>query len=163
VSLKVGDWTLLFHDMMIGQIATLADADARARAADPDGYRSNSNAKVLAAIAKLVLRVIPAEPGKAEYRIGNTMGSAYRHWSRAKFGQRFRLFFRYDSAAKIIIYAWVNDETTLRNRGGRNDPYAVFQRMLDRGTPPDTWRTLVAEAGDLPAKLAAAMRDAGER
>jgi toxin YhaV len=163
VSLKVGDWTLLFHDMMISQIATLADAYARARAADPEGYRSHSNVKVLAAIAKLVLRGIPAEPGKAEYRIGNTMGSAYRHWSRAKFGQRFRLFFRYDSAAKIIIYAWVNDETTLRNRGGRNDPYAVFKGMLDRDTPPDTWRTLVAEAGDLPTELAAVMRDTGER
>jgi len=161
VSLKIGGWTLLFHDMMIGQIATLADACARARAADPGGYRSNSNVKVLAAIARLVLRVIPAEPGNAEYRIGNTMGSAYRHWSRAKFGQRFRLFFRYDSTAKIIIYAWVNDETTLRSRGGRNDPYAVFKGMLDRGTPPDAWKSLAAGAGDLPEEMATAMREAG--
>jgi toxin YhaV len=158
---KIGGWTLLFHAMMIGQIATLADACARARAADPGGYRSNGNVKVLDAIAKLVARVIPAAPGKAEYRIGNTMGSACRHWSRAKFGRRFRIFFRYDSATKIIIYARVNDETTLRNRGGWNDPDAVFKGMLDRGTPPDGWQALAAAAGDLPEGGATAMREAG--
>ena len=30
---------------------------------------------------------------------------------------RFRLFFRFDSASKVIIYAWVNDENTLRKVG----------------------------------------------
>jgi toxin YhaV len=72
------------------------------------------------------------------------MGPAFRHWRRAKIGRRFRLFFRFDSKSKIIIFAWVNDENTLRSSGSKNDPYAVFQRMLEKDHPPDDWATLVS-------------------
>jgi len=145
--------------MMVGQVHSLADAYARARAADPQSYRSNANVRVLAAVAKLVLRTIPDDPGKSEYRIGNTMGREYRHWSRAKFGQRFRLFFRYDSTARIIVFAWVNDETTLRARGSKTDPYAVFRAMLGRDNPPDDWKALLKVAQDLPPDLLDVLRD----
>lgn len=157
--LTVDGWTLLFHDMMIGQVRNLADACFRARAADPDGYRSNTNVRVLAAIAKLVLHNIPDDPGRSDYRLGNTMGEDYRHWSRAKFGSRFRLFFRYDSTARIIVFAWVNDEKTLRARGSRSDPYAVFKAMLGRDNPPDTWKALLAAAKDLPDDILGSMQD----
>lgn len=158
--LIVNGWTLLFHDMMLGQLRTLADAFDRARTADPVGFRSNANVRVFASVAKLTLHVIPQEPGHTDHRIGNTMGPDYRHWSRAKFGQRFRLFFRYDSASRIIVYAWVNDETTLRARGSKSDPYAVFKAMLDRGNPPDAWKALLSAATDLPAELRDVFQDA---
>ena len=145
--------------MMVGQVSSLCDAYARAKAADPNGYRSNANVRVLAAVAKLVLQVIPEDPGKLEYRLGNTMGKAYRHWSHAKFGQRFRLFFRYDSVVKIIVFAWVNDESTLRARGSKTDPYAVFRAMLGRGNPPDDWEALLKGAQDLSPDLLKALRD----
>ncbi len=29
---------------------------------------------------------------------------------RAKIGRQFRLFLRYDAKAKVIVFAWVNDE-----------------------------------------------------
>ena len=87
--------------------------------------------------------VVPSDPARDEYRQGNTMGSAYRHWRRAKLGRRYRLFFRYDSKAKVIVYAWVNDEQTLRSSGSKSDPYAVFEKMLGRGNPPDEWSALV--------------------
>lgn len=74
------------------------------------------------------------------------MGPDYRHWRRAKIGWRFRLFFRYDSRTKIIVYAWVNEEKTLRTTGGKNDPYAVFQKMLSRGNPPGDWNKLQIES-----------------
>lgn len=162
MSLRVNGWTLLFHGMMVGQLRSLAEAVRRARTKDPNGYRGNANVRVLAAVAKLVLSTIPQHPGHANYRIGNTMGEDYRHWSRAKFGQRFRLFFRYDSRAKIIIFAWVNDETTLRARGSKTDPYAVFKGMIERGNPPDSWDDLMTAAGDLPSDLNAVLQNAGE-
>ncbi len=158
--LTVNGWTLLFHDMMLGQIRNLAEAFNRARLTDPVGFSSNANVRVLASIAKLTLHVIPQDPGHTDYRIGNTMGADYRHWSRAKFGQRFRLFFRYDSGARIIVLAWVNDETTLRAKGSKSDPYAVFKAMLDRGNPPDAWKTLLSAAKDLPPELQGALQDA---
>lgn len=157
--LIVNGWTLLFHQMMIGQITNLADGYDRARRSDPDAYRSNANVRVLTSVAKLVLEVIPQDPGRADFRIGNTMGEAYRHWSRAKFGQRFRLFFRYDSAARVIVYAWVNDEKSLRARGAKSDPYMVFKAMLARGNPPDGWVALLAAAKALPAEHQQALQD----
>lgn len=42
-----------------------------------------------------------------------------------------------------IIYAWLNDESTLRKAGSQTDPYAVFHRMLERGAPPSDWDALV--------------------
>ena len=66
---------------------------------------------------------------------------------RAKFGgNRFRLFFRADSRARVIVYAWVNDRDTLRKAGAGTDPYAVFARMLANANPPDGWPALLAAA-----------------
>ncbi|WP_256583998.1 type II toxin-antitoxin system YhaV family toxin [Pseudomonas sp. SDI] len=91
------------------------------------------------ALSHLILEAVPADPGRDEFRQGNTLGTAYRHWRRAKIGRRFRLFFRYDSRSKVIVYAWVNDENTLRSAGSKSDPY-----MLGRGNPPDDWDALTA-------------------
>jgi toxin YhaV len=89
------------------------------------------------------METVPTDPNKDEFRQGNTMGTDFRHWRRAKIGRRFRLFFRFDSKARIIVFAWVNDEDTLRSSGSKSDPYAVFQKMLGRGHPPNDWTTLL--------------------
>ncbi len=136
-------WSLLFHEGLIGQLAKVQAAAARAKSQDPKGYASNANVKLFNALSRLILDTVPSDPNREEYRRGNTMGAAFRHWRRAKIGRRFRLFFRFDSKAKIIIFAWVNDENTLRSSGSKRDPYAVFQKMLERGQPPDEWTTLV--------------------
>lgn len=156
--MKVNGWTLLFHDAVIAQLETLAAAVGRARKADAKTVAANANAKTLAALARLMLEVIPADPAKPEYRQGNTLGPEHRHWFRAKFFQRFRLFFRYDSRARLIVYAWVNDESTLRKAGGKHDPYAVFRRMLKSGNPPDDWDALVKSARALPPTIEAAAK-----
>jgi toxin YhaV len=121
-------WNLLFHDGVIEQLQKLQAASQRAQAQDPQGFASNANA-----LSQLMLETVPSDPNREEYRQGNTMGPAFRHWRRAKIGRRFRLFFRFDSKTKIIIFAWVNDENTLRSSGSKSDPYAVFQKMLQRG------------------------------
>jgi toxin YhaV len=155
----VNGWTLLFHEALIRQLENLIHASERARKASPETYASSANVKLLAAIAKLVLEVIPNDPSRPEYRQGNTLGAGYRHWFRAKFLGRFRLFFRYDSRSRLIVYAWVNDERSLRQSGGKRDPYEIFRRMLEAGNPPDDWAALVksarAPSGDLAASLGA--------
>ena len=93
-----------------------------------------------------------ANPADTRYRQGGTLGDEYKHWFREKFGNaRFRLFFRFDSRAKILIYAWVNDQQTLRTYGSRNDAYAVFAAMLKNGNPPDDWQSLLATCKDVHA------------
>jgi toxin YhaV len=136
-------WNLLFHDCLIEQLRKLEAAAARAQAQDPTGFESNANVKLLDALTTLILEAIPSDPNRDEYRQGNTMGPAFRHWRRAKIGRRFRLFFRFDSRTRIIIFAWVNDEQTLRSSGAKTDPYAVFRKMLKAGHPPDDWDALL--------------------
>ena len=136
-------WTLLFHDCVIEQLQKLDAAARRAQEKDPESFESNANVKLFRALSQLMLDVVPGDPARDEYRQGNTLGPAHRHWRRAKIGRRFRLFFRYDSKAKVIVYAWVNDEQTLRSSGSKSDPYVVFEKMLGRGNPPDDWNALV--------------------
>ena len=137
-------WTLLFHDCLVEQLQRLASASDRARKADPKGFEGNANVKLFRALSRLILDVVPGDPSRDDYRQGKTMGMAYRHWRRAKIGRRFRLFFRYGSKAKVIVFAWVNDQQTLRSAGAKSDPSVVFRKMLESGNPPDDWAVLVA-------------------
>ncbi len=136
-------WNLLFHDRLIEQLQKLQTAAQRAKAQDPQGFELNANVKLFNALSQLILETVPSDPNREDYRQGNSMGTTFRHWRRAKIGRRFRLFFRFDSKTKVIIFAWVNDENTLRSAGSKSDPYAVFQKMLERGHPPDDWAALV--------------------
>jgi toxin YhaV len=90
--------------------------------------------------------IIPQDPGRPEYRQGLSLGSEHKHWFRAKFFQQYRLFFRFHTSAKIIVYAWVNDETTLRAYNSKDDAYLVFKKMLDSGNPPGSWEALLAQS-----------------
>lgn len=137
-------WTLLFHEGVVEQLRKLHAAAQRAERNDPQGFAGNANVKLFRALSQLIMDAVPSDPARDEFRQGNTLGPAYRHWRRAKIGRRFRLFFRYDSKAKVIVYVWVNDEQTLRSAGSKSDPYAVFEKMLGRGNPPDDWNALMA-------------------
>jgi len=152
---KLG-WQLYAHPAFSESFDALVADVARLRAADPRGYIQHPKTKLLKRIIDLIEIEIPRDPGAAEFSLGNTLGPSHRHWRRAKFLGRFRLFFRYSSKARVIIYAWVNDENTLRKAGGRNDPYSVFSRLIRKGDPPDDWAALMKEA-------AAFERPEGER
>lgn len=139
--------------MLLDQLDKLIAAAERAQQSGPAGWQGNANVKLLAALRDLMLDRVPRDPLAAEFRQGNTLGSGHRHWFRAKFGaDRFRLFFRANSASRIVVYAWVNDRDTLRKAGATSDPYAVFTRMLAHGNPPDDWPKLLAAAQD-PAAM----------
>ncbi len=149
----VNDWELIAHPLFLDQLEKLTAAVERARAKDPRGWRKSANAKLLAVLRQLVFETIPQDPSRSEYRQGGTLGDDRKHWFRAKFGAgRFRLFFRYSTKAKIIVFAWVNDETTLRTYGAKSDAYAVFRKMLDKGNPPDSWEALLAAASEPDAQ-----------
>ena len=143
-------WRLLFYTEFSRQRSKLKDAAERAQRKDPHEFASNANVKLLRALDRAMSDVIPQDPSRAEYRQGNTLGRSYRHWRRAKIGRRFRVFFRYDAKAKVIVYAWVNDERTLRSAGSKTDPYTVFARMLAQGDPPNDWASLIAGSAQNP-------------
>jgi toxin YhaV len=144
-------WTLLFWTEFRERWTAMLAAAREARAADPVGYRQRPELKFLRTVRDLVFEEIPRNPDDAQFRQGKTLGGAHTHWRRAKFHRRFRLFFRFHSASHTIVYAWLNDEETLRKAGSRTDPYAVFRRMLERGAPPSDWNELVAASKSPPS------------
>jgi toxin YhaV len=149
--LTVNGWTLLAHPLFVQQLEKLTATVEDLKTNKPDIYAQHANTKLLTALSRLVFDIIPSDPTSQSYRQGTTLGPDYKHWFRAKFGGgRFRLFFRYDSASKIIIYAWVNDEHSLRTYGAKTDAYRVFKSLLDSGNPPDNWQALLAHAETLP-------------
>ena len=159
----INGWTIYAHPLFLDQLESMIEAVEKARRRDPKGYKKKRAAKLLAAVLKVAFEDIPSDPTRDAYRQGGTLGGEYKHWFRAKFLQQFRLFFRYQqtSDVKIIVLAWVNDESTLRAYESVNDAYAIFRKMLNRGHPPDTWKELVAAASNPEAKRRLA-RSAGE-
>jgi len=145
-SLVVNGWTLFAHPLFLDQLELLTQQVEAFRQKDAIGFVKKNATKRLAAIAKLAFEVIPQDPARAEYRQGNTLGEDHRHWFRAKFFQQYRLFFRYHAQSKLIVFAWVNDEDTIRAYESGDDTYRVFRKMLESGHPPDNWKLLLAEA-----------------
>ena len=149
-ALVANGWTVFAHPLFVAQLQALTAQVEVLRAKDPQGYTRKNATKRLTAIRQLAFEVIPQDPARPEYRQGNTLGDAHRHWFRAKFFQQYRLFFRFHAASRIIVLAWVNDEDTRRAYENPHDAYRVFRKMLDSGHPPNDWDELLAQALDLP-------------
>ena len=161
-ALEINGWTIFAHPLFLDQIEKLIGGaeEERARATRP-----GPTANLLAHILDLAFAKIPRDPGAPEFRHGGTLGDDRRHWFRGKTGNgRYRLFYRFQSAARIIVYAWVNDEQSLRTYGSSTDAYAVFARMLDAGNPPDDWTDLEKAARSRSAigRLRSAARRKGK-
>lgn len=144
--LVINGWTIFAHPLFLDQVEGLIEQVDKLKQKNPKGYKKKNATKRLAAINKLVLVKIPQDPSLSEYRQGDTLGDNLKHWFRAKFFQQYRLFFRYHSESKIIIYAWVNDDKTKRTYGSKTDAYSVFEKMLENGNPPDSWGKLLKQS-----------------
>ncbi len=144
--LIINGWSIFAHPLFLDQITSLEKQVEAQRSKYPVNYIKKSAAKRLAAIFKLAFEVIPQDPTLAEYRQGSTLGAHHKHWFRAKFFQQYRLFFRFHSESKIIVYAWVNDEASKRAYNSKTDAYRVFEKMLASGHPPNDWKELLAQA-----------------
>ena len=151
--LLIHGWTVFAHPLFLAQIEALAQQVEAFKQKDPVGYVKRNANKRLAAIIKLAFDVIPQDPTRTEYRQGNTLGDAYKHWFRAKFFQQYRLFFRYHAPSKVIVLAWVNDDDTKRAYESSDDAYRIFRKMLASGHPPDDWDQLLDEAKHAAERL----------
>jgi len=138
-------WIICFHPLFRAQLAQLCREVENIKLKTPAKHASHSKTKRLFAIEQLVFDTIPQDPTRPEYRQGDALGEEYRHWFRAKFFQQYRLFFRYHTGSKTIVFAWVNDEQTKRAYESDTDAYRVFRKMLLKGNPPDDWDALIRD------------------
>jgi toxin YhaV len=150
--MEVNGWRLFVYPLFHSQLEKLADRVQKLASQDPHGYESHPAAKLLATINHYITEAIPRDPNSPEYRQGNTLGADNRHWFRAKFHGRYRLFYRFSSRERVIIYAWVNDEMSLRKAGAMTDPYKVFKTMLESAQPPNTFVELLKKSTELGAR-----------
>ncbi len=112
--LVINGWSIFAHPLFLDQIDDLESQVNKLRKKDLANYTKKNATKRLAAISKLAFDVIPQDPTLTEFRQATTLGEQHKHWFRAKFFQQYRLFFRFHSESKIIVYAWVNDEKNKR-------------------------------------------------
>lgn len=155
-------WTLLAHPLVVNQLDRLtraAEQEPR-EGAGPEG----PNTKLLAHLLDLMFDKIPRRPGDPMFRHGGAIAGGNREWFRGKTGNgRYRLFYRYDTSHKVIVYAWVNDDNSLRTYGSSTDAYTVFAKMLEAGNPPRDWNALVSAAGATEARTAMARFQAAHK
>ena len=145
----VNGWKLYVHPLFHHQLIHLVEQVEALAKKNPAAYKEEAATKLLATINRLIREIIPRDPNAPEFRQGNTLGKDNRHWFRAKFHQRYRLFYRFATEEKVIIYAWLNDEKTLRKAGSKTDPYSVFRGMLEAGDPPGSIADLLQRSKDL--------------
>lgn len=139
----------LFYFRLFGQILNKLEADVTALAQkDPQGFHHHKKAKLLKTVIENVRTEVPRDPEHSDFWLGGTLGQDYKDWRRIKrrLPPRYRLFFKFSSGQKRIVYAWLNDESTLRKEGAKTDVYEVFKRMLRRGDVPDSFAELLKES-----------------
>lgn len=129
----------------------------------PDTYKTHPDFKLLQSTWR-VLKESWQDPGHARYNLGNTLGAENRHWRRCKEGlpPRYRLFFRFSSSERVCVYAWLNDEKTLRKAGSKTDVYATFKRLLNKGFVPQEFAELLAKSNVLSTDAQTPLPDIDE-
>ena len=149
--MEVNGWKLFEHILFKAEYDKLLAEVESLTLSQPKTFESHNTTKLLKRITVLISEEIPADPGNERLQQGKTLGAGYKHWKRAKFGKdrRYRLFFRYDQTKKVIIYAWMNNDKTLRKEGDKNDPYALFAKGLKNRRPPNNIEALLGESTKL--------------
>jgi toxin YhaV len=141
-------WALYAHPLFVRRLDEITSEIERAAAANPEGFHRHPSYKLFDAVTTNILYSVPANPAHPNYRQGRTLGKDYLHWFRVKkqgMLPRYRLFFQFRSEApKTIIYAWLNNERTIRKIGDKNDVYAVFAAMLKNAKMPNAFDDLMA-------------------
>lgn len=145
-------WRIFFHPAFEKQLSSLTAKVELLKNKYPDSYQKKKSTKILAAIRQIII-TLSEDPTQPIFRQGKTLGDQYLNWHRAKFFQQYRLFFRFQTSAKIVVIGWVNDDSTLRAYESKNDAYKVFARMLDNGTPPSNWDELLSASHECDFEL----------
>lgn len=139
----------LFYFRLFGHILNQLEADVTALALkDPQEFQHHKKAKLLKAVIENIRIEVPRDPEHRDFWLGGTLGNDYKDWRRIKhrLPPRYRLFFKFSGDQKRIVYAWLNDENTLRKDGAKTDVYEVFKRMLRRGDVPNSFVELLKES-----------------
>jgi len=91
-------------------------------------------------------RSIPRDPNSPEFRQGNTLDPAIAIGSGRSFTAG-TTFYRFSNEQKAIVYAWANDEKSLRKAGSRLTLIPCFRPCWIAATRPIFCRSLTKIEG----------------
>jgi len=130
-------WKRRYYILFYKRLKELYAYTLKLKEQDPENYHHNAIAKLFAHVIKAI-ESISQDPTDSRYILGKSLGPKHKDWRRDKHDvpPRYRLFFKFFSSEKEIIFAWLNDAQTLRKEGSKSDPYVLFKRMLDRYEVP---------------------------
>lgn len=75
----INGWTVLAHPHFLEQFEKLITAVEALQSKSPSDFEKSANAKLLAALHKLVTDMVPSDPIAAGYRQGSTLGDDGKH------------------------------------------------------------------------------------
>ena len=138
-------WTIAFQPQLFARQYTELKAEVRRlkQELDPQAFFQHPRVKLLAAVMEGIKERIAADPYASRFALKGPL----RRYGRLKglgLPDRYRLFFRPFAAEgqRLLLILWLGFP---RKDGDRNDCYAVFTRLVQRGALPDDWESLQRE------------------
>ena len=146
--MKRSGWEIFFFKIFYKQYVRLIDDVKSLSQKDPTTYKSHPKTKLLASVQKAIKDDVPADPFHKKFMLSKTLKKKYKEWRRVKQGlpPRYRMFFRFYSIPREIIFVWINSEGYIRKSGDKHDVYVVFKKMLDRGEVPQDYKELMDQS-----------------
>lgn len=92
-------------------------------------FSKHPDVKFAVRVRKAAKQIIPEDPDKKEYQLHGDL-KKYRRYKQGL--QRYRLFFAFATKPPIILYLYLNDKSSHRKEGSKNDPYNVFSKFVDK-------------------------------
>lgn len=92
-----------------------------------EALKQHETVKLANRVYRATLEIIPENPDHPSYRLKADL-KKYRRYKQGL--GRYRLFFAFATAPKIILYLYLNDRASLRKEGDKNDPYERFRSFV---------------------------------
>jgi toxin YhaV len=138
-------WTIAFQPQLFARqyVELKAEVKRLKQELDPQSFVQHPQVKLLAAVMEGIKERIAADPYASRFAL---MGPLRRYGRLKGLGlpDRYRLFFRPFEAEdrRLLLILWLGFP---RKDGDRNDCYAVFSRLVQRGELPEDWESLQRE------------------
>ena len=138
-------WEIAFQPQLFARQYAELKAEVRRlkQELDPQTFAQHPQVKLLAAVMEGIKERIASDPYASRFALSGPL----RRYGRLKglgLPDRYRLFFRPFEAEgrRLLLILWLGFP---RKDGDRNDCYAVFSRLVQRGELPEDWESLQRE------------------
>lgn len=92
-------------------------------------FSQHPDVKFAVRVREATKEIIPEDPDRRDYQLHGDL-KKYRRYKQGL--QRYRLFFAFSTKPPVILYLYLNDKSSLRKEGSKNDPYNIFSKFVEK-------------------------------